>query len=233
MKVEGHDIKPPNKMGIDAFINCGLQDYVTEKNPPHKGIPCLCQKLRFRTVNSQSDITGAWQGIIEQYQDFRQRRYGNKYGLSQWPEANEVRRYYKKPHKLPADIEDDALIEKFPRAKFGLPIEFHMPHDGDMKPQLQGINYDPDNDKWYNRLASPLILRPIACSDGAVGLAAILEWQPMEADDEPYTPPGGLILKGAPGDPAVSSELTQAEAKVILPLHGNTDILQAFLDSLR
>ena len=68
-------------------------------------------------------------------------------------------------------------VQKFPRGKFGLPIIFEFKKDdvrnGDPKKStLQGSEHD--------RLASPLILRPIDCSDGAVGLALLLEWEPAK-----------------------------------------------------
>ncbi|MEA3350851.1 MAG: type III-B CRISPR module RAMP protein Cmr1, partial [Chloroflexota bacterium] len=70
------------------------------------------------------------------------------------------------------------------------------------------------------------ILRPIACSDdAAVGLAVILKG--------PRTPPGGLILKNAPGNPSVKSDLNKAEANKIPPLNGEPDVLEAFLQYLK
>src|SRR5207237_1665231 len=81
-----------------------------------------------------------------------------------------------------------------------------------------------------NRLASPLILRPIELTNGqAVGVAVILETQ--------RTPPGGFVLKGNfPGgvtEKIVQVDLDAAEARTIQPLGKQTDVLQAFLDTLR
>lgn len=83
----------------------------------------------------------------------------------------------------------------------------------------------------HDRLASPLILKPLACRGGAVGLAAVLEWDPVDSE-EPYTPPGGLKLQNAPDNPAVKSRLTKEESKSIEPLNGDPDVLRAFLKYL-
>jgi|GEM_PF-28654 len=201
------------------------------------GVPHLSiDERRYRVVGRPVNPVSALNFLLDGLKNFRQfRREGrqrNRPGRSFWPEPEEIR-----------DLTDQRYSEhqplkrvngKFPRAKFGLPIIFHFkdsnrhnPHDKHSDPSdttLQGPEID--------RLASPLILRPIACADGAVGLAAILEWQPLNPGDEPYTPPGGLVLKGAPGDRPVQSNLIPDEAKSIQPLNGQPDILQAFLDFL-
>ena len=83
----------------------------------------------------------------------------------------------------------------------------------------------------YQRLASPLILRPLACEGGrASGLTVILEGTCVEHV------PGGLVLKESVGEKkkhAVNSELTTKEASEIGPLRGNTDVLDAFLKLLK
>ena len=108
-------------------------------------------------------------------------------------------------------------MDKFPRAQFGLPIIFQFKDDDDpSNTTLQGAHHD--------RLASPLILRPIVCKQGAVGLAVAL--------DAPTKPPGGWVLKDAPGNPAVSARVSKGEALSIPPLDGEPDVLKAFLDYL-
>lgn len=232
-EIGGRVVNPPGKQDYKKYIREQLSKHVILGKSKLRGVPGLDQNMRLELIQTPLDAIGVWKLIINKLQEFRQEnaRYENKYGLSMWPEANEIRRYFGKPAKLPDYVDESTLVRKFPRAKFGLPIVFHMPHDGDKTVMLHGSEMEPG--KWYDRLASPLILRPVACSDGAVGLAAILEWHPLRPDDESYTPPGGLILKDAPGNPRVESNLTDAEAENIPPLKGEPDIFKAFLNSLK
>jgi len=189
-------------------------------------VPSLNPQLNLKITKAFSDPIAAWKDLISALQQFRQDRYGKKFGRSKWPEANEIRRLHGLPPKLPDGIQESSLVRKFPRAAFGLPIVFHMAHDQEIAddPLLEGVPNQNTGAK-YDRLASPLILRPLACAGGKyVGLATILH--------APTEPPRGLRLKGAPGDPAVSAKLSQSEAQQIEPLDGNRDVLQAFLDWL-
>ncbi len=208
------------------------------------GVPHLSLDSRsYRTSQRKPNAISAWIHLIGKLQEFRQdkARYNkdtgeqNKYGMSHWPEANAIRQLFgRTPSLTVLNPEPEQWPSKFPRARFGLPIIFHMPHDKGLKGKklsLEGIERNP-NEK-YDRLASPLVLRPLACADGAVGLALILEWEPLNEMDERYTPPGGLVLKGAPGNPHVESQLLPDEAKHIPVLNSQTDILQAFLDYLK
>ncbi len=235
LNIDDRKIIPTNKYKIEQYIKSGLGKYVIAADKFPKGVPYLHHNLRFKVVPTKGDGVAAWKQIIRLFQEFRQEkaRYGNEYGLSQWPEANEIRILFGKPPNLPEGVNEDILVHKFPRAKLGLPILFHMPHDASIPDTVTLQGKKLDDDRWLNRLASPLILRPLACEDGAVGLAAILEWEEMDPDDEPYTPPGGLKLKDAPGDPQVYSDIEQKEANKIPPLNGEPDILQAFLNFIQ
>ena len=231
---EGEHSPLPALQNVKEMIGNGLNEYVASGHWP-VGVPHLKRDLRFKITAKKDVALSAWESVFSSLQKFRQQRYESKYGLSQWPEANAIRKLHEKDAKLPKETPNVVVVERFPRAKFGLPIQFNMPHDKELPEtlSLQGRRIENGKDKWYDRLASPLILRPIACSDGAVGLAAILEWEPMDSNDSPYTPPGGLVLKGGANDYPVKSDLTSAEASQIPPLHGQTDVLQAFLDFLK
>jgi hypothetical protein len=124
-------------------------------------------------------------------------------------------------------------VHKFPRAVFGLPILFHLPHDKHLPTDtftLQGKpNPDPAVEKTFDRLSSALILKPLSClNDQAVGLAAVL--------DAPLTPPYGLEIEELPRDKqGVEWQLTKDEANsapIREILHGQTDAIEAFLDSI-
>jgi len=105
----------------------------------------------------------------------------------------------------------------------GLPIIFQFKDEesGDPpKTVLQGSQHD--------RFASRLILRPLVCQDGVVGLACVLQG--------PKDPPGGYILKDQTGGKVIASvpvELDHEEARKIEPLHGEPDVLNAFLKTLK
>jgi CRISPR/Cas system CMR-associated protein Cmr1 (group 7 of RAMP superfamily) len=80
-----------------------------------------------------------------------------------------------------------------------------------------------------DRFASPLILRPFLCSDNkAVGLALLLEGSRVDADN--------LVLVEQDKDKKehpVKATITRDEARNIEVLHGETDVLQAFMNILK
>lgn len=176
----------------------------------------------------------AWKFLFDKLKEFRQARKG--FGRSYWPEPDAIRRL---PGMTTTSKHSKRLdhIDKFPRAQFGLPIVFKF-KDG---PEADNPPNPPDPPETmlqgaeHDRLASPLILRPIACSDGAVGLAIVLDWKLVNSTEK-YSPPNGLILKGVPGhSPSVQSELSPADLSSIRidSLKGKTnDVLQAFLNYL-
>lgn len=223
-------IDPPARSQVDKnfFTKHLLADRVW-----HPGVPHLTTNSRMKWVTRTDTASEVWKSLFTALKTFRQKRYKGEFGLSQWPEANEIRRLFNKDINTPENVSGYKHVEnRFPRAKFGLPIQFNMYHDKDLPEDIKLQGKALENDKSIDRLASPLILRPIACSDGAVGLAVILDWETVESD-ETYTPPGGLVLSGAPKNQTVISDVLDSEVAHIPPLDGKTDILQAFLDSLK
>ena len=110
-----------------------------------------------------------------------------------------------------------ASLLHFPRAVLGLPIVFHFNRKGDL----------PDSTltgKEYNRMASPLILRPLACKNGYLGMAVLLD-----TDTEP---PGGIQLTG-PGvahpEAKLVTTLSDKQVQEIRALNNKSDVLVAFL----
>ncbi len=229
VRVDNQAIAPLPKAKLLAQISNQLRG-IEGTWPP--GVPHLSSRTRFVMLQQTfRHPDEAWRKLFTNLQRFRQQnaRYDRKsgersdYGLSRWPEANAIRQLLGLRTLFPAGVTPH-VIEKFPRGAFGLPIGFEMHHDGDRKLELLGCNSE--------RLASPLILRPIACAEGAAGLALILEWTPLDTD-APYVPPGGLRLQGEGLDEPVESQLTPSEAAQIPVLHGETDVLQAFLNYLK
>ncbi|MGB9631794.1 MAG: type III-B CRISPR module RAMP protein Cmr1 [Chloroflexaceae bacterium] len=178
-------------------------------------------------VNNWLPALVAWYYPIEQMRRFRQSRRNNEqkrpFGRSYWPEPDEIRR---RTVGFKARRTQLSQVSKFPRAAFGLPIVFQF-KDGQDQPRSSKI--DPPQTTLqgahHDRLASRLILRPLACADGRfVSLALVL--------NAPSLPPGGLKLEGAnPSDGIDARPLTNTEAN-FWPLNGKPDVLQAFLDTL-
>ena len=127
-----------------------------------------------------------WAEVIEVMRAFRQgagvgRNPGSSGGArmpgrSRWPEPEAIRRLTKArlpKHQRLAAIPDDA----FPRAEFGLPIVFHF-KDGQEKKERYSEFRDPPESELYpagsKRMASPIILRPVAFGDGRRSVPLIM-----------------------------------------------------------
>lgn len=186
--------------------------------------PLVTRDVSFRLSGRQDSAIKVWKFLADKLQSFRQYRKDknsgqvSRFGTSQWSEPDALRYRMNIRNSRPD-------VDKFPRANFGLPILFEMRHDN-FKTTLKGKgNRDGE---FIERLSSPLILRPIKCSDGYVGLALILE--------TPRTPPNGLFLTDVEKENAVSADLTRTEAQTLTRrleiLNNKTDVLQAFLDYL-
>lgn len=196
------------------------------------------QGMAFKVVNSSNarDSWAVWNYLINKLRSFRQNRQPSKNpkqpGRSEWPEPSEIRELTSQsfpPHKNPPI--PNPPIHKFPRAAFGLPIIFQFkdrnkrdPDDPLMDPRNTVLQLTTSE-----RLASPLILKPLACQGGAyVGLAMILEGTGVDEDQ--------LILKtqkGKKADWPVKATFAPGESLVIpvspIPIDSRTNALQAFL----
>ncbi|MHA1734048.1 MAG: type III-B CRISPR module RAMP protein Cmr1 [Promethearchaeota archaeon] len=120
----------------------------------------------------------AWNNIIGTLEQFRQGPdfgrdpgRGPRNGRSRWPEAESIR-------NITGDRDSKHRNQNFmptpgfPRAAFGLPIIFHFkdkwdPRDTEIRPLHKN--------KRYNRMASPLILKPLAISnESSIELSLVL-----------------------------------------------------------
>jgi CRISPR-associated protein Cmr1 len=174
-----------------------------------------------------------WRILISALKSFRQSRTNGIYGRSLWPEPDAIRREAETHAKTgEKDYEPrPEMPTRFPRAAFGLPIEFKFKDEGDpSKTTLKG-GLIPGKNKYRERLASRLILRPLACGDhekddAAVGLAIVLE--------APQAPPEGLSLHIRGRLPKTAmADLEPADVGNIPPLNGEPDVLKAFLNTLQ
>jgi len=220
--IDGKPEKLPNIEQFQTWVSNGLKTHVISGRWP-EGVPHLTPNVSFVLVpkGGKANTIEAWRYLTDKLKTFRQWRpdkSGRPYGRSKWPEADEVRRLTgtASPGHSPSHP-----VHKFPRGQFGLPIIFHFKDENRGDPSqttLQGGSSD--------RFASALILRPLGCADGAVGLALRLV--------SPKSPPGGYVLKS--GDQADSVEvydLSPSEANQIEPLNGQTDVLQALFNFLK
>jgi CRISPR-associated protein Cmr1 len=122
--------------------------------------------------NRLGDPLDAWRKVIGLLQGFRQdegiaRNPGtqsNRPGRSRYPEPETIRRITGRrstQHPRLAHIPDDA----FPRAEFGLPIVFHFQGQGEPLDTVLYPSCGPNGDS-RERMASPLILKPLVVADG-------------------------------------------------------------------
>jgi len=126
----------------------------------------------FLVGQEQSSAIMAWNEVIQLFRDYRQgvemgRNPGqqpNRPGRSRWPEPETIRRVTRQRlsrHSRLTDIPDDA----FPRAELGLPIVFHFQEQGDPSDTVLYPANDSEGKK-RERMASPLILKPLALQSG-------------------------------------------------------------------
>lgn len=136
---------------------------VTQTQPAPVPLAEVAKRLgwtdRIACFEVQKGAEQAQKDALGKLQSFRQakglgRNTGsqpNKPGRSRWPEPDELRRITKQQDSQHAPVH---AVRKFPRAAFGMPIIFHFqsrqdPADQSLQP------------RGAERLASPLILRPV------------------------------------------------------------------------
>lgn len=205
-RVNGQSVQLPTTQTVRKELERLLRTHVVAGTWPDN-VPHLQRDISdsWFVLKGSNNPFKVWRTLSDKLKMFRQQR------RNKWPELNAIRR---KVGDDPREPHHEREIDKAPRAAFGLPIVFHMPETEDQTLQI---------DENQDRFASPLILKPIACSDNtAIGLALIL--QGTEVPDE-------LQLKGA--NEQIKRKLTQPEAKQIPVLKGETDVLKAFLRFLQ
>ena len=224
LKVDNEDYTDlPFANNVDVWLGKKLTDskYVASGTPP-RGIPYLTNPLQIGFTQPFHNPLEAWKQLITRLSSFRQARNGYM-GRSKWPEAETIRTITKRRYSKHPVLSHP---KKFPRAAFGLPIVFHFKYIDLGEPEdttLQGA------DKETERLASPLILRPLACKNNTfIGLALILEGNQVISKEL-------KLVKNKDRQPypdKIETELTPAEAKKIPPLYSETDVLQVFMKYL-
>jgi CRISPR-associated protein Cmr1 len=187
----------------------------------------------------------AWNRLIGKFQNFRQQK--NAKNRNAWPEADTIRAL--------AGRGSTPRVQKFPRAAFGLPIIFHFTGNNapdrnytlnEEETKRQERRDGPPN---RERFASPLILRPFLCSDKqAIGLALLLEGSRVNLtnlvlqDDSNaknvqevngISTLNGVLTPGEARAIAQKSSEAQDRTDALRALQNETDVLQAFLKSVK
>ncbi|NPA76846.1 MAG: type III-B CRISPR module RAMP protein Cmr1 [Candidatus Diapherotrites archaeon] len=223
--INGKTVPLASPHEIRALIKQRLEQ-LTSTDQRQTGFPRLYSNCPLVITKPSKDAIDAWRALFDRYKRFRQARYpdakGRPFGRSQWPEPDAIRRITGRAS--PGHEPIHPVQNKFPRGQFGLPIIFQFKEkdeaNGDPpKTTLEGREQD--------RFASRLIFRPLACQGGAVGLACIL--------GGPANPPDGYVLKEQTSGAVLehpSVTLSLQDAKQIPPLHGEPDVLKAFLKTL-
>ncbi|MBT9258872.1 MAG: type III-B CRISPR module RAMP protein Cmr1, partial [Clostridiales bacterium] len=187
---------------VQEQIKDRLRQYIEDTHWP-AGVPHLTPESPVAVVQKP------WKTVAEQYQRFRQSRGSDGRGKSLWPEPETIRKLRKKPTES----------GKFPRGQLGLPIIFHFKDEED---EAYNSTLKPKS-KEFDRLASPLIFRPIAENMTVVVV--------LQGSREV---PGGVQLEFNKDKTSVDVEvqLDKGEAAKIRVLNGQTDVVQAAFDHL-
>lgn len=235
--IDGIAAPLPTAREAERWLQQGLQQHVVPGTVP-PWVPYLGQSTPFVTTRQMRSADESWRWLFDQLKTFRQQRplqelveNGRRIrrpGRNRWPEQDEVRRLTRRRMR-PRHENEVSRVRKFPRAVFGLPLIIQYKRDDQRDGDPRGNNTVTIAGK--ERFASPLIVRPLACAAGSIGVALVLEGSRV---------PERLSLKTAIGDFDVRSDLSPAEAGQIMhkddrtPLLGTmTDVLQAFLAFLR
>lgn len=139
---------------------------------PSRAWPTIAENLMLTTHEEPNDPMSVWGRLAGIYKDFRQgehfaRNLGgkkNRPGRSRFPESETIRRITgqrSSQHSRLTEIPDDA----FPRAEFGLPIVFHFEGNGE-PPDTNLYSSDGHDGQKRDRMASPLIMKPIVLKSG-------------------------------------------------------------------
>lgn len=187
------------------------------------------QKAGCQLVVRQDNPTDAVRALstaVQKLADFRQKpsvgrnegQQQNRPGRSRWPEPDALRRIYKRhaPNHAPVHLAGNV----FARAVFGLPILFDFgPSSKQGDPNVKTMLEPSDGE----RLASPLILRPVYVGERN----GQKQWR-AAALVLPYQPILGMKVKVNGGEYPIWQQDTAGHIRPIRENGGN-DPLQAFL----
>ncbi|WP_228280387.1 type III-B CRISPR module RAMP protein Cmr1 [Bacillus safensis] len=168
------------KSQLEKWFEQKLLEYDIQLPASKREWPTLSREFKVQAF--PSSMISSWQSVIQTYETFRRRSNPDKKrGRSCWPEADTIRLLTgkaKSGHHIPYPKEKPFKYQAFPRAQFGLPIQFRF------APKDSGKDPDPVTilPKGKDRLASPLILKPLAINQNeSVGMVIVLQQPKIEA----------------------------------------------------
>lgn len=229
-KIKDVELSPANPNEAKIWIRMKIQQYMgAHENQYVAHVPYIKATLdmqNMRILGPSTQPAELWKKLIDPLFAFRQQRFdfreqrSSSFGTSLWPEANALRK------RLHADKNQSNTPDKLPRAAFGLPIVFHLPHE---KP-VTTITLQGTQDA-RERFASRLILKPIPCrSKRFLGIAILLDGSALPEDDL------ALIRDGKPWKtiPVEQTRLKPREVPGLDNVLGTeTDVLKAFMNYLK
>jgi CRISPR-associated protein Cmr1 len=208
--------------------------------------PSLIEKKTCKIVRPGKDASNPmsiWEDLIRRLYRFRQMDRFSSNRRSLWPEADTIRFLTNQSlkHKGREPVPRPS-IDKFPRAAFGLPIIFQFigNKDNDNNPNSCNRFGDPRKtvlrEKDFERLASPLILKPLACqSNNCIGLAVILACtrsKPQQLELKTQQGREGSWEVQAIFDKDEKLPLQEQNGWFRAQITNNTEVLQVFLQYL-
>ncbi|WP_368930499.1 type III-B CRISPR module RAMP protein Cmr1 [Bacillus pumilus] len=168
------------KSQLEKWFEQKLLEYDIQLPASSREWPTLSREFKVQAF--PSSMISSWRSVIQSYETFRRRSNPTKkMGRSCWPEADTIRLLTgkaKSGHHIPYPKEKPFKYQAFPRAQFGLPIQFRF------APKDSGKDPDPVTllPKGKDRLASPLILKPLAINqEESVGMVMVLQQPKIEA----------------------------------------------------
>ncbi|MFP7370215.1 type III-B CRISPR module RAMP protein Cmr1 [Bacillus safensis] len=168
------------KSQLEKWFEQKLLEYDIQLPVSSREWPTLSREFKVQAF--PSSMISSWRSVIQTYETFRRRSNPTKkMGRSCWPEADTIRLLTgkaKSGHHIPYPKEKPFKYQAFPRAQFGLPIQFRF------APKDSGKDPDPVTllPKGKDRLASPLILKPLAINQNeSVGMVIVLQQPKIEA----------------------------------------------------
>lgn len=170
-------LAPPSAVGFKPWLSASLTRFGLTLGTGGSDWPQFTEGVWYFPTGQAATTT--WDRLIWTFRQFRQgqgvgRNPGHpRPGRSRFPEPESIRRVATgtnrgaSGHQPLPQMPDDA----FPRAEFGLPIVFHFqgrgePGDTTLQPVVGGTT--------EQRMASPLLFRPLATADGTA-LAVIVK----------------------------------------------------------
>lgn len=167
------DFAPPTVSNVADWLTNARKKYELPEKPQPR--PWSTFGAIYLALKNPLSALTAWNEAIRTLQEFRQgigigRKTGP--GRSYWPEADSLRAITGRSdseHASSTTLRNLRNNPAFPRAALGLPIVFHFKDPAD----------SPNNSELYpkgqTRMASPIILRPLALNVGGQAVALIVQ----------------------------------------------------------